>query len=210
MIKNFAIFDIDKTIIKSDSMFDLLKYTNKKYPKSKKTLPLLFIKLVLFKFKLISTHKAKESMFYTLNYVSNDDLKDFYLTVLKKQIFSDAKKKMEELKKQGYMILLVSASPEIYLKYFEEETYVDAVIGTRFELLDTKTTNKIQGENCKGYEKVKRINEYLKNNDLEIDKSSSFAFSDSLSDIPMFELTDNAFLINYKKANNKYKILKWS
>ncbi|MGL4741018.1 MAG: HAD family hydrolase [Sarcina sp.] len=210
MIKNFAIFDIDKTIIKSDSMFDLLKYTTKKYPKSKKTLPLLFIKLVLFKLKLINTKKAKEAMFYTLNYVTNDDLNDFYSTVLKNKIFTDAKKKMEELKKQDYIILLVSASPEAYLKYFAQENYVDAVIGTKFELLDTKTTNRIQGENCKGYEKVKRINEYLKKNNLEINKSSSFAFSDSLSDTPMFELTDNAFLINYKKANNKYKILKWS
>ncbi|MGL5821655.1 MAG: HAD family hydrolase, partial [Sarcina sp.] len=160
--------------------------------------------------KLIDTKKAKEAMFYTLNYLSTDDLKDFYLSVLRNKIFIDAKKKMEDLKKQNYIILLVSASPEIYLKYFEEETYVDMVIATKFKIVNNKATNKIIGENCKGYEKVRKIEDYLKNNNLEINKISSFSFSDSLSDIPMLELTNNAFLINYKKANNKYKILKWS
>ena len=38
-----ALFDIDKTLIKGDSMFKLLKYTLKKYPKSSLKLPKLFL-----------------------------------------------------------------------------------------------------------------------------------------------------------------------
>ena len=207
--RKVAIFDIDKTIISGDSMFHLLKYTKTKYPTSKVKLPSLFTKLVLFKLGIINTKKAKEAMFYTFNYLNNDDLKDFYSFTLKEKIFKDAKDKMKELKNKGYLILLVSASPEAYLKYFEEEEFVDFVIGTKFKCINNKFTNIMEGLNCKGDEKVARINTYLKENNISIDKTSSFAFSDSLSDAPMLNLVDKAYLINFKKNNNKYEILNW-
>ena len=207
--RKVAIFDIDKTIISGDSMFHLLKYTKTKYPASKAKLPSLFTKLVLFKLGVINTKKAKEAMFYTFNYLNNDDLKDFYSSTLKEKTFKDAKDKMKELKNKGYLILLVSASPEAYLKYFEEEEFVDFVIGTKFKCINNKFTNIMEGLNCKGDEKVARINAYLKENNISIDKISSVAFSDSLSDIPMFNLVDKSYLINFKKSNNKYEILNW-
>lgn len=208
--KKIAIFDIDKTIIKSDSMFDLLAYTKSKYPTSKSKLPMLITKLILFKLGIINTKKAKEAMFYTFNYLNNEELYDFYKNTLKKKLFNDAVAKMKDLKSKDYFILLVSASPEAYLKYFEEEEYVDFVIGTKFENLDDRFTNIMQGANCKGHEKVKRIKEFLVENDLTINKENSFAFSDSLSDKPMFQLVKKAYLINYKKKNNDFEILNWS
>ena len=207
--RKVAIFDIDKTIISGDSMFHLLKYTKTKYPASKLKLPSLFTKLVLFKLGIIDTKKAKEAMFYTFNYLNNNDLKDFYSSILKEKIFEDAKEKMKVLKSSGYLILLVSASPEAYLKYFEEEEFVDFVIGTKFKCINNKFTNLMEGLNCKGDEKVARINAYLKENNIAIDKTSSMAFSDSLSDTPMLNLVDKAYLINFKKNNTKYEILNW-
>ncbi|MGL4990491.1 MAG: HAD-IB family hydrolase [Sarcina sp.] len=208
--KKIAIFDIDKTIIKSDSMFDLLAYTKSKYPMSKSKLPMLVTKLILFKLGIINTKKAKEAMFYTFNYLNREELYDFYKNTLKKKLFNDAITKMKDLKSKGYFVLLVSASPEAYLKYFEEEEYVDFVIGTKFENLDDRFTNIMQGTNCKGNEKVKRIKEFLKENNFTINKELSFAFSDSLSDKPMFDLVKKAYLINYKKKNNDFEILNWS
>lgn len=207
--KKVAIFDIDKTIISGDSMFHLLTYTKTKYPASRAKLPSLFVKLVLFKLGIINTKNAKEAMFYTFNYLNNDDLKDFYSSILKEKMFKNAIEKMKELKNSGYLILLVSASPEAYLKYFEEENFVDFVIGTKFKYINDRFTNEMEGSNCKGDEKVARINTYLKENNISIDKSSSVAFSDSLSDTPMFNLVDKAYLINFKKTNNKYEILRW-
>ena len=204
-----ALFDIDKTIIDGDSMFDLLMYTIKKYPKAVIRLPILFVRLVLYKFKLIDTKKAKESMFYTLNYLEDDDLKCFYENILKKKIFNDAIEEIKKLKKEGYHILLVSASPECYLKFFEVEEYVDGVIGTKLRRTNNRYINIIEGINCKGEEKVVRIEEYLKERNLIIDKNNSVAYSDSLSDIPMFNLVEKAYLINYKKKNLDYEILRW-
>ncbi|WP_297521145.1 HAD-IB family hydrolase [uncultured Clostridium sp.] len=207
--KKVAIFDIDKTIISGDSMFHLLQYTKIKYPASKAKLPSLYIKLVLYKLGLINTQKAKEAMFYTFNYLNSDDLKSFYNSILKEKIFSNALDKMKVLKNNGYFILLVSASPEAYLKYFEDEEYVNFVIGTKFKYAQNKVTNQMDGINCKGDEKVVRINTYLKSQNISIDKENSVAFSDSLSDTPMFNLVKKAYLINFKKNNDTYEVLKW-
>lgn len=204
-----ALFDIDKTLIRGDSMFSLLKYTLKKYPKSKWKLPKLFLVLVLYKLGVINTKKAKENMFYTLNYLNDEELEEFYNDVVKTTIYNDAIKEIKKLRVDGYYILLVSASPECYLKFFEVEEYVDGVIGTKLHFENNKYVNKIDGENCKGEEKVRRINTYLKERNLSIDKENSLAYSDSLSDLPMFNLVKKAYLINYNKKNLDYEILKW-
>ncbi|MPQ42580.1 HAD-IB family hydrolase [Clostridium tarantellae] len=204
-----ALFDIDKTLIKGDSMFHLLKYTVKKYPKSTINLPSLFFTLVSYKLGMITTKKAKEKTFFTLNYLNEIDLKDFYDISIRTKMFASAIEEMNKLKAKGYYILLVSASPECYLKYFEEEDVVDFVIGTKLKKKEEKFLNEIVGENCKGEEKVKRITYHLKECGYEIDKKNSVAYSDSLSDIPMFNLVDKAYLINYKSTHNVYEILKW-
>lgn len=204
-----ALFDIDKTLIKGDSMFKLLKYTINKYPKAKWKLPKLFFMLVAYKLKFIDTRKAKENMFYTLNYLNNEDLEEFYNDVIKATVYSDAIEEIKKLRKMDYYILLISASPECYLKFFEIEDYVDGVIGTKLSLKNDGYINKIEGENCKGEEKVKRITKYLKEKDLCINKVESVAYSDSLSDLPMFNLVGKAYLINYSKKNLDYEILRW-
>lgn len=204
-----ALFDIDKTLINGDSMFKLLKYTIKKYPRAKWNLPKLFLMLVSYKLKFIDTKKAKENMFYTLNYLNNNDLEEFYNDVIKATVYSDAIEEIKKLREMDYYILLVSASPECYLKFFEIEDYVDGVIGTKLYLENDRYINKIDGENCKGEEKVIRITEFLKEKDLYINKNESVAYSDSLSDLPMFNLVGKAYLINYNKKNLDYEILRW-
>lgn len=208
-IKKIAFFDVDKTLIEGDSMFLLLKYTLKKYPRAKLRLPKLFLDLCLYKIGLISTKKAKESMFYTISYLKEGEYKAFYESFIKPSIFNDALDKIKQLKQEGYYTLLVSASPECYLSYFEEEDYVDKLIGTRLKKKDNIYLNSIEGLNCKGIEKVARINQFLKENNMRIDKENSLAYSDSLSDSPMFDLANKSYLINYKKNNSDYEVLRW-
>lgn len=208
-IIKIALFDVDKTLIHGDSMFDLLIYTIKKKPYLVFYLPILFIKLLAYKTKIIDITKAKESMFYPLNYLYEDELKDFYNTILKPKIYKDALAKIKELKSKGYYILLISASPECYLKYFKDDDFADNVIGTKLEFMNNKFINKISGFNCKGEEKVSRINKFLEEHNLIIDKDNSIAYSDSLSDVPMFNLVNKAYLINSKNSNTEYEILKW-
>ena len=66
----------------------------------------------------------------------------------------------------------------------------------------------MEGENCKGEEKVRRLKKVLKDENIEVDFKESYMFSDSLSDKPLLDLVGKSYLINYKK-NLHIEILKW-
>jgi phosphatidylglycerophosphatase C len=203
-----ALFDIDKTIIKKDSMFLFLFFGLMKKPSSFYKLYKVLTNTVLYKFKQIKSQKAKEPYFYSIKYLSDKDLEYFYDAYLLKNIYKDALKEMEHKKSQGYYILLVSASPIAYMKYFEKFPFVDMVIGTELEIINNNYVNKIKGANCKGNEKVRRIRNFLKENGFIIDYTNSYAYSDSLSDLPMLNLVKNKYLINSTKTD--IEVLKWS
>ncbi|GFR36323.1 HAD-IB family hydrolase [Thermobrachium celere] len=209
MIKKVAIFDVDKTIINGDSMFMLLFYTIKKKPKAIIGLPRLFIMLVLYALNVIDTKKAKEEMFYVINYLNEKDLEDFFKEKILKHTFFDAKEEIIKRKKEGYTIILVSASPECYIKYFKKYFDVDFVLGTILRKTQEGYTNIIDGENCKGEEKVLRLKKLLQEKNIEIDRENSLCYSDSLSDMPLFNLVENRFLINNNKKLNGFKNLRW-
>ena len=69
------------------------------------------------------------------------------------------------------------------------------------------------GKNCKGEEKVQRINAWLKEQGLSIDKEHSAGYGDSPSDAPMLLLTTSPTLVNPKrklvKAIPAGRILNW-
>ena len=167
----FAIFDVDDTIINGDSMFLSIFFAMKKKPWIILYFPIILIKVILYLLGIIDKKTVKESFYFPLKF-------------------------LKQHKDQGCHILLVSASPEIYLRYFKKNNSIDGVIGTVLQDVNGKYTNKIKGENCKGIEKVKRINQYLKENNLEIDFKKSFAYSDSLSDKPMLSLVKNKYKVN--------------
>lgn len=200
MKSSFAIFDIDYTIINVDSMFSMLFFGIKKKPWIILFTPIIIVKIGLALLKIIDIKKAKEAIYLPLKFLDETELEEFYNTILLKKINVKVMEKLKMHKENGCYILLASASPEIYLKYFEKNHYVDKVIGTKLENINGKYTNKFQGENCKGIEKLKRINEYLDENNLEIDFDKSFAYSDSLSDKPMLSLVKNRYKVSKKQG----------
>jgi phosphatidylglycerophosphatase C len=63
---------------------------------------------------------------------------------------------------QGHLVVLVSASFEIYLDALGERLGVDAVLATRLEVgADGHCTGRLEGANCRGTEKVRRLHAWL-------------------------------------------------
>ena len=89
---------------------------------------------------------------------------------------------------------------------------VDAVISTTCEVADGRYTGNI-GKNCKAEEKVHRIQAWLENQGLSIDKEKSSGYGDSPSDAPMLLLTAHPTLVNPKrklmKAIPDGRIVRW-
>ncbi|MDQ0719052.1 phosphatidylglycerophosphatase C [Paenibacillus sp. W4I10] len=191
-----AIFDIDKTIIRSDSMFQFVHYGVRRYPWQVWRLPVIALHTVLFKAGFMTVEQVKRSYFQEIERMSEKDLEHFFDTHLRTSIFAEASVEMQHRKEAGYHVLLVTASPHAYMKYFKNFPWVDHVIGTELVRHENGYTCRIDGSNCKGEEKVRRIQAYLSEKNMVIDYDQSCSYSDSLSDLPVMQLVSQRYFIN--------------
>ncbi|AKN33896.1 HAD family hydrolase [Clostridium carboxidivorans P7] len=212
-MERLAIFDVDYTLTKRETLMEFYLFMLKKDPKLIIHLPKSFVSVLSYAFKVLEAGKAKENFISFIDGIEEIKMKrlveEFYRTRLSKIFYKDAIDTIKKLKAEGCKIYLISASAEFYLDELYNIKEVDMVIGTRFTCENGKYRRKIVGENCKGEEKVKRLMEVLKKENVEVDFKNSYMFSDSLSDMPLFNLVGNPFLINYKKGHDKIKILNW-
>lgn len=213
MKEKLAIFDVDYTLTKRETLVEFYFFMIKKNPKFIKYLPKSIFSSIFYVFKIYDASKAKKTFIRFIDGIEENEMKkivkEFYETRLSKILYKDAIDTIKKMKIQGYKIYLISASAEFYLNEFYNIKEVDKVIGTRFIKENGLHRNKISGENCKGEEKVKRLKEVLKRENIEIDFENSYMFSDSLSDLPLFNLVGHPYLINFKKTHDKIEILKW-
>ncbi|ASA24087.1 HAD-IB family hydrolase [Paenibacillus donghaensis] len=196
MKTKFAFWDIDHTLLRGDSMLLFLWYGLCKKPLAAYRIAIVLWRTLCYKFGLISAEKAKAAFFYAVNSFSDSDLEHFFDTQLRTRVYQDAYEELRQLKIKGSRIVLVSASPYAYLKFFKKLPEVDYVIGTELMRKSDRYVPLIQGLNCKGEEKVERIQCYLNDSHQTIDFENSCAYSDSLSDLPMFRLVRNGYLVH--------------
>lgn len=211
MIK-LAIFDVDFTITKKETLMQFFKYMVLKDKKNIRFLPRAIFSGIMYGIGIYDERKVKETFLKFIDGVTEEELKElvkgFYNDVLKDILYEDAINMIRDLKSKGFKIYLISASPEFYLNEFYGIEEVDKIIGTRFKFKDGKFLRQMDGTNCKGEEKVRRLMEVLKKDNIEVDFKESYMFSDSLSDKPLLDLVGHPYLINYKKKH-EIEILKW-
>ncbi|AQS07169.1 HAD-IB family hydrolase [Clostridium beijerinckii] len=211
-MKKLAIFDIDYTITKKETLMELFKYVIKKDKKNLRFLPRAIYCGIMYAIGIYDERKVKETFLRFIDGIKEEELaelvKEFYDERLKNILYDDALKMMKKLKNEGYDIYLISASPEFYVNEFYNIKEVNKVIGTKFGFENGTFVRKMVGNNCKGEEKVRRLKEVLKDEKIEVDFKESYMFSDSLSDKPLLDLVGKPYLINYKK-NHDIEILRW-
>lgn len=211
-MEKLAIFDVDFTLTKKETLMELYKFVVFKNFKNIRFLPRALFSGLMYSVKVYDEKRVKESFLKFIDKIHEEDLdnlaKEYYSKVLKKILYKDAIDMIKKLKNEGCKIYLISASPEFYLKELYDIKEVDVIIGTKFRVENGFFARKMDGLNCKGEEKVRRLKEYLQANNIEVDYKNSYMFSDSLSDKPLLDLVGNPYLINYKKKND-FKVLNW-
>ena len=196
MQKDLALFDFDGTITKKDSFIELIKYY--KGTRSFYTgLILLSPFLLLYKAGIIKNWRTKELVFtYFFKNEPHDIFKnrckEFCLNVIPSLIKPSALEAIENHIKNGDRVVIISASFEDVLTNWCELMQID-LIGTRITVNDGLITGKIEGKNCYGDEKVKRLKEYI-----DIDQFSEiYAYGDSKGDLPLLKLATHSFYRNF-------------
>ena len=99
-------------------------------------------------------------------------------------------------KRNGYKILLISASPSFLVESIAVSLGIEIYSGTEYLVLKNRYTGKIKGSDCRGPEKIIRIESLI--NLKKYDLKNSLAFSDSKADIPMLSLAGESWLVDKK------------
>lgn len=116
-------------------------------------------------------------------------------------IYSEALKLIEFHKSQNHLIVLVSASPEEIVQPLAKLLNADLVIASK---ADTDQTGRYTGNIeflAVGTKKADAIVQLAQN--MNIDLAQSYAFTDSITDIPMLEIVGHPTAINPDRALEK-------
>jgi phosphatidylglycerophosphatase C len=203
-----AVFDFDGTLIKEDSMFLFFRRYYKFSRGNIGALPVLVRETVKFFIKIYSRKQYKEKFLnIVISSLKNKSLEaigqDFSQYLLNK-ISKDALREINSLKEKGYETILLSASPDFYLKKIKECLGFSKLICTQTSFRDGKVI--ITGENCYGQNKIERLLEqYPKDS---IDWENSYCFTDNLADSGLLSLFGNPFAVNNNKMAVKYTGIK--
>ncbi|MBP0979206.1 MAG: haloacid dehalogenase-like hydrolase, partial [Oscillospiraceae bacterium] len=193
-IENIIVYDFDETIYDGDVTLDFYKYCFKKYPKTRKYLIFQVWALIKYILGLNKWTEFKENILGYFKYLNNIDL-------ILESFWVEHKTKIKSwyLKKDHSKDVIISASPQFLLERIcYDYLGVKLVIGT----LADKKSGKISGPNCYGTQKVKRLNQEIKNY-----KILEF-YSDSLSDDPLAKISQKSYIVkNNDLINwNDYKL----
>jgi phosphatidylglycerophosphatase C len=182
-----AAFDLDGTLTEGGSVFHWLRFIAGDTTVARAALPLL---IPLTVGAIRSGHwadSAKERLFRAV--LSGRDAaevasasREFILHHLKEEGRRDVIARLNWHRDQGHDVVLVSASPQIYVDILVEEFKIAGGLGTRLAV-DTrgKLTGSYLGKNCRGTEKMRRLNEWIASRHYE-EEPVIYAYGNSRGD----------------------------
>ncbi len=193
--KRVAIFDFDDTLFVGQSHSEFISYLESKLSIYK----FFYAKLrKRFEPRPLNDKMHKEFLLKPYNGYSQKWIdkmaNSFYNNVVRKRFNEKVISQFNNHKAEGYMTIIASGGFDVYLKYFKLDFKPDLLICTELEFNNNLFTAKIKGEEVLFENKVKQIK--LNLNEDEIDWKESYAYSDHISDLPLFNLVGNKVLID--------------
>ncbi|MGF6782150.1 HAD-IB family hydrolase [Paraburkholderia sp. GAS334] len=189
-----AAFDFDGTITTSDSLRDFVHYT---VGRGRFAVGVVRASpwLVGLLAGVCDRGSAKAHFLAaTLGGMTQDDLEaaaqGYAARRLPALIRSEMGMRIREHKRCGHRLVLVSASPALYLKHWAMGAGFDAVLATELEFRDGRFSGHFASPNCWGTEKVRRLQHWFASDPPHV----LYAYGDSRGDREMLALADHAWL----------------
>lgn len=101
---------------------------------------------------------------------------------------SDTRALLDGHRRSGDLIVLVSGGPVPLLQRIADELDLQHVVGTQFELRNDHYTGRSLQPVCLDENKALLAKNYLRDQCIDVDFSSSYAYGDSISDLQLLEL----------------------
>lgn len=198
-----AFFDFDGTLTTSDTLMPFLKFVVGA-PKYYAKLALVSPVLMAYFAKLLRNDIAKQIVLkqYLAGY-HIDELRQlgqrFSEEIIPTMLRPEGMEKLRWHQEQGHDCVLVSASLDIYLNTWASKSKFIDVLCTSLETRkDLYVTGKINGGNCYGEEKLKRIHIWQKKRNC----SETYAYGDTSGDLPMIQFAMYGYI--WKSQEKKF------
>ena len=120
--------------------------------------------------------------------------------VISPLIYAEALELMHDHREAGRLICIVSSSPEEIVKPLAEMLRVDEFIATRPAIEDGKYTGELEFY-AYGPHKAEAISDLARQRDIQL--MDSYAYSDSITDLPMLDLVGHPVVVNPDKDLRK-------
>lgn len=190
-----AIFDFDGTLYSKET-FKLLMDHLKNHPSYKKYYSTFYRSMlplyIRYKLKLLPESEMKErSMRLYLEALDSLTLTELeqYFKGMQDDMLPDFNgrviSRLSQHRKDGYHVLLVSGAYTPFLKAVTSHLTFDKIIGTDVPAIGEKISMDQPFLHIQGERKNERINKVLQ--DKTIDWNNSFAYGDSIADLPVLE-----------------------
>ena len=202
MKKKLIVYDFDKTIYGGESGTNFFTYYLRNYPLKGLLFGLTYLKEVLFYLiKITDLKRLKERFFIFLESHSNEEIEnivDGFWKEYGKKMYSWTQEELRENKKEADMVIVTSATPLFLLERLIPEMGYDMVFGTEFKGDGKeKFAAEIKGENNKGMEKVRKLDKWAKENNIEYEIIKFY--SDSVADKPLYDIAEKKYWIKKGK-----------
>jgi HAD superfamily hydrolase (TIGR01490 family) len=161
-----AVFDLDGTLTRRDTLFPFLRWVAGTRAFVLR-LPLVALILGAMALGLVSRQRAKQMVFFLyLRGMHRAELglraESFARERMQGLLRPDAMARVEWHLAQGHRCVVATASPAIYVEQWARLVGFSDVIATQLEFDDRDcATGRIEGANCRGEEKLRRLEERL-------------------------------------------------
>lgn len=110
---------------------------------------------------------------------------------LRGRLRADARARLEWHRARGHLVLVVSASPECYVRPAAELLGADGAIATRLAVGGGILTGRYEGKNCRGAEKYTGLTAWLRAQGLSLAETVLWAYGNSRGDRRLLEAADH-------------------
>ena len=205
-IKPIAIFDIDNTLIKGQSQLLFVRYL---YTEGKLSCLKYFKVLLWFVLYKIGIYedvsKIRRKLFVELKDFQIKEwekiIHEFFYKEITRRILPKSIELINYHKQSNFEIIIISATISQIADMFRKYLSLDFQMSTKLEKKGELLTGKIEGDIVYGRNKVNKLMEFIRNNNLSL--KGSFAYGDHISDVPLLTFVENPIVVNPNKKMKK-------
>ncbi|MGL5253892.1 MAG: HAD family hydrolase [Brevinema sp.] len=198
-----SLYDFDRTIYAYDTGTRIYFYLFKKKPWLLLYIPHFLMVSLLHICHILPHNTWKNLMLVPMKRISLVEWRRLvrgFWKEAKKDFFPSVVQAMQDDKAKGMEIGIISASLELFLEPIKEILKPDFIIGTKIKINGNKILNRIEGENCKMEAKVRYFHAHMAKNYPEKQYILHKMTSDSLHDLPLYEIAENQWVVDKNGA----------